>query len=59
VQRLFIAIALPEAVQGALETAQGELRRALPGQDVRWTPRAQFHLTLKFLGNGNCPDHRT
>jgi 2'-5' RNA ligase len=50
-QRLFIAISLPEAIKDEIEKAQGELRRALPGDDVRWTKREQFHLTLRFLGN--------
>lgn len=34
-----------------MEAVQTELRRALPGGTVRWTPREQFHLTLRFLGN--------
>ena len=49
--RVFIAISLPERVRDEIEKAQGELRRALPGESVRWTRRGQFHLTLKFLGN--------
>jgi 2'-5' RNA ligase len=50
-QRVFIALSLPEAIKDEIEKAQGELRRALPGDDVRWTKREQFHLTLRFLGN--------
>src|SRR4051794_10724683 len=49
--RLFLAIALPDAVKNAMETAQMELRRALPEGCVRWTNREQMHLTLKFLGD--------
>jgi RNA 2',3'-cyclic 3'-phosphodiesterase len=49
--RLFIAISLPEPVKDEIEKAQAELRRALPGEFVRWTKREQFHLTLRFLGN--------
>jgi 2'-5' RNA ligase len=49
--RLFIAVTLPEEVKAKLESAQAELRRALPGPGVRWTRREQFHLTLKFLGD--------
>jgi 2'-5' RNA ligase len=49
--RLFIAVATPEGVMEALEKAQSELRRAVPGEGIRWTRREQFHLTLKFLGN--------
>jgi 2'-5' RNA ligase len=48
--RLFIAISLPEKVKNEIETAQNELRRALPIGSVRWTKREQIHLTLKFLG---------
>lgn len=48
--RLFIAIPLPERVKDALERAQGELRAGLAGSGVRWARRAQFHVTLKFLG---------
>lgn len=49
--RLFIAVALPESVKMKIESAQAELRRALPEPGVRWTRREQFHLTLKFLGD--------
>ncbi|HOC57509.1 MAG TPA: RNA 2',3'-cyclic phosphodiesterase [Verrucomicrobiota bacterium] len=49
--RLFIAVAIPEAVKAELEAAQAELRRALPDAKVRWARREQFHLTLKFLGD--------
>jgi len=49
--RLFVAIALPEAVKEEIEKVQSEMRTALPGNFVRWTKREQFHLTLKFLGN--------
>jgi len=48
--RLFIAIALPDAVRLAIETAQGELRAVLHAKSIRWTRRDQFHLTLRFLG---------
>jgi 2'-5' RNA ligase len=49
--RLFVAISPPEDVKDKIEKAQQYLRRALPGNIVRWTRREQFHLTLKFLGN--------
>jgi 2'-5' RNA ligase len=48
---LFVAISVPEEIKTEIETAQAELRRALPADCVRWTKREQFHLTLKFLGN--------
>ena len=49
--RLFVALAVPEDVKGEIEKARAELGRQLPRECVRWTPREQFHLTLKFLGN--------
>src|SRR5664279_3299745 len=49
--RLFIAVAIPEAVKAKIAEAQAELRRALSEHGVRWTRREQFHLTLKFLGD--------
>ena len=49
--RLFIAIPVPEHVKDQIEGAQDELRGALSRDRVRWSKRAQFHLTLKFLGN--------
>jgi len=49
--RLFVAIALPEAVKDEIEKAQREMRGELRGNFMRWTKREQFHLTLKFLGN--------
>ena len=49
--RLFIAVAIPEAVKAEIEQAQSELRRALPDCNARWTRPEQFHLTLRFLGD--------
>ena len=49
--RLFLAVAIPEEVKARIEDAQAELRRAVPDASARWTRRAQFHLTLKFLGD--------
>jgi 2'-5' RNA ligase len=48
--RLFIALETNAAMQTALREAQRTLQRReeLP---VRWTPLAQMHLTLQFLGN--------
>ena len=48
--RLFIAIALPEAVRHAIEKAQDELHAAVPAKSIRWTRSEQFHLTMRFLG---------
>jgi RNA 2',3'-cyclic 3'-phosphodiesterase len=49
--RLFIAISVPEQVKDVIERAQDEFRKALSRDRIRWADRAQFHLTLKFLGN--------
>jgi 2'-5' RNA ligase len=51
VLRLFVAISLPDAVKEEIEKAQRKLRAALPGNFIRWTKPAQFHVTLKFLGH--------
>jgi 2'-5' RNA ligase len=46
--RLFVAVDLPEAVKGSLDTAVLPLRSALP--PARWVRQTGFHLTLAFLG---------
>lgn len=46
--RLFIAIELPAAAKSAVEKVQKSLQ---PLNAVRWTPPAQIHLTLQFLGD--------
>jgi RNA 2',3'-cyclic 3'-phosphodiesterase len=46
--RLFVAIALPAAAAGELESAVAPLRLAWP--ELRWTGRDAWHLTLAFLG---------
>ena len=48
--RLFVAIAIPEAVRDEMVAVQQELKPLALG-DVRWTNVEQLHLTLKFLGN--------
>ena len=48
--RLFVAIAIPEAVRNGMAAVQRELKPLALG-DVRWTNAEQLHLTLKFLGN--------
>ncbi|MEQ7004652.1 RNA 2',3'-cyclic phosphodiesterase [Actinopolymorpha sp. B17G11] len=49
--RLFVAVVLPEPVLDDLGVAMDHAR-ALAGADtrLRWTIRAQWHLTLAFLG---------
>jgi 2'-5' RNA ligase len=46
--RLFVAVALPAAAAGELDSAVAPLRLAWP--ELRWTGRDAWHLTLAFLG---------
>ncbi len=48
-ERLFVALALPDPVRSALVA----LTQSLPG--VTWTPPAQLHLTVRFLGDVPVP----
>ncbi len=52
--RLFIALPLEEGTRAALVRLQEEIR--LLGQGGRFVPRANFHITLRFLGE--AADHR-
>jgi RNA 2',3'-cyclic 3'-phosphodiesterase len=52
--RLFVAVELPERVRGHLESGTAALRTSM--DRWRWTPPAQWHLTLAFLGE--VPDDR-
>jgi RNA 2',3'-cyclic 3'-phosphodiesterase len=56
--RLFIAVDLPDAVKKKLGAYSRQLYDALrdPGSEVRWVDQAQFHITLKFLGD--CDESR-
>jgi 2'-5' RNA ligase len=47
--RLFVAVGVPDEVADLVEEALEPWRRALP--DVRWTPRGNWHVTLRFLGS--------
>jgi 2'-5' RNA ligase len=49
VLRLFIAVAVPPAVQRAVAEAAAVLR-ASARDDLRWTDPASWHLTVAFLG---------
>jgi 2'-5' RNA ligase len=46
--RAFVALVPPAGALAELETAVAPVRAAHPG--LRWTPPAQWHLTLAFLG---------
>jgi RNA 2',3'-cyclic 3'-phosphodiesterase len=48
--RLFVAIAVPEAVRNEMIRVQRELQPLAPRGMVRWARPEQFHLTLRFLG---------
>ncbi|HTJ00003.1 MAG TPA: RNA 2',3'-cyclic phosphodiesterase [Dongiaceae bacterium] len=49
--RLFLAVALPDAIRAELRRAQSQLRRDAPPGAWRWTRPEQFHVTVKFLGD--------
>jgi len=48
--RLFVALELPEAVRDSLARMVG----GVPG--MRWVPPANYHLTLRFIGNVTPPE---
>jgi len=49
--RLFIAIAIPDAVKAELGRVQRELHDVLPQNSASWTKLDNLHLTLLFLGD--------
>src|ERR1700722_8313649 len=46
--RAFVAVRMSEQVEDAVAKTIDELRH--PDDGVRWVPRANLHITLKFLG---------
>jgi 2'-5' RNA ligase len=49
--RSFVAVPLPQSVRANLVTAAGELARALPQKDLKWSRKIEnLHVTIKFLG---------
>ncbi len=61
--RAFVAIVPPDSVLDAVELAIAPLRDEPPREEpprdkplLRWAPRAQWHLTLQFLGAVPDPD---
>jgi 2'-5' RNA ligase len=46
--RAFVAVRMNEQVEDSVADAIAELKH--PGDGVRWVPRANLHITLKFLG---------
>jgi 2'-5' RNA ligase len=53
--RAFIAIRMNQQVEEQVASTIERLKR--PGDGVRWTPRANLHVTLKFLGAQVDTDH--
>ncbi|MBI1883300.1 MAG: RNA 2',3'-cyclic phosphodiesterase [Chlamydiae bacterium] len=49
--RLFIAIEIPEKVKEAIDVALADLKNSV--SKVRWVPKENLHLTLKFLREVN------
>jgi RNA 2',3'-cyclic 3'-phosphodiesterase len=47
--RAFVAIEIDQVVLRRIFSAIDKLKSRIPG--IRWTPQANCHLTLKFLGN--------
>ena len=48
--RIFLAIALDAEVRQLLEQSCRHLAQSTAGAQLRWTPAANYHLTLVFLG---------
>ena len=49
--RTFVAVPLPESVRTKVFAAAGELARALPQKDLKWSRKIEnLHVTVKFLG---------
>jgi 2'-5' RNA ligase len=49
--RTFVAVPLPESVRTNVFAAAGELARALPQKDLKWSRKIEnLHVTIKFLG---------
>jgi 2'-5' RNA ligase len=47
--RLFVAVSIPDRVADLVQEAVEPWRRTLP--KVRWAPRENWHVTLRFLGS--------
>jgi 2'-5' RNA ligase len=49
--RSFIAVKIPQEIQGAVARSIAPLQKSLPRPLVRWVAPENVHLTLKFLGD--------
>lgn len=52
--RMFVAIAVPDSVKQHARMIRNYLGRSLP--DIKWVEYANYHLTVKFLGEVNGSD---
>ena len=58
-QRLFVAIRVPDELKAELYRVQSELKDVLPAKLATWTKPDSMHLTIRFLGNvksGRVPE---
>jgi RNA 2',3'-cyclic 3'-phosphodiesterase len=46
--RLFVAVSLPPSVEDQVELVLDKVSRY---QEIKWAPRSQFHVTLRFIGD--------
>jgi 2'-5' RNA ligase len=51
VVRAFVAVDLPPDIRERLAQVSSELREGMGNVPVRWVPKENMHLTLKFLGD--------
>lgn len=51
--RAFVAIRMSEQVEDAIAASCDSIKH--PGDGIRWVPRANLHVTLKFLGPAVAP----
>ena len=49
--RAFIAVEIPSSLQNTIQESTASLRKTLGDELIRWVPRQNVHLTLKFLGD--------
>ncbi len=46
--RLFVAVSLPPSVEDQVELVLAKVARY---QEIKWAPRSQFHITVRFIGD--------
>lgn len=50
-KRLFVAAHLPEKIKDSLITWIHRIQAKFPGENLRYSPKENLHITLKFLGS--------